>query len=68
VEIKKRKIVDELIERRHGTSINPPKPMKGEPDTKELDDADGYQAADVTSTGKRQRNVPISVEGQCDIW
>jgi hypothetical protein len=41
VEIKKRKVFDELIERRHGTSINPPKPMKGEPDTKEPNDADG---------------------------
>jgi hypothetical protein len=59
VELKKRKMFDELIERRHGTSINPPKPMKDEPDTKEPDDADGYQAADVTSTGRRQRNVPI---------
>jgi hypothetical protein len=28
-------VFHELIERRHGTSINPPKPMKGEPDTKE---------------------------------
>jgi hypothetical protein len=41
VEIRKRKIFDELIERRHGTSINPPKPMKGESDTEEPDDADG---------------------------
>jgi hypothetical protein len=32
---------DELIERRHGTSINPPKPIKGEFDTKKPDDADG---------------------------
>jgi hypothetical protein len=30
-----------LIERRHGTFINPPKPVKGESDTKEPDDADG---------------------------
>jgi hypothetical protein len=57
VEIK-RKMSDELIERIHGTSINPPK---------EPDDPDGYQAADVTNTGRRQRNVPKSVEGQCDI-
>jgi hypothetical protein len=41
VEIKKRKVFDELIERRHGTSINPQKPMKGESDTNEPDDADG---------------------------
>jgi hypothetical protein len=41
VEIKKRNVFDELIERRHGTSINPPKPMKGESDTNEPDDADG---------------------------
>jgi hypothetical protein len=41
VEIKKRRVFDELIERRHGTSINPPKPMKGESDTKEPNDADG---------------------------
>jgi hypothetical protein len=40
-EIKKRKVFAELIERRHGTSINPPKPMKGESDTEEPDDADG---------------------------
>jgi hypothetical protein len=32
VEIKKRKVFDELIEMRHGTFINPPKPMKGEVD------------------------------------
>jgi hypothetical protein len=32
VEIKKRKVFDELIERRHGTSINPPKPMEGKSD------------------------------------
>jgi hypothetical protein len=54
VEIKKRKMFDELIERRHGKSINPPKPMKGEPDIKEPDDADGVQGADVTSKGRRQ--------------
>jgi hypothetical protein len=41
VEIKKRNVFDDLIERRHGTSINPPKPMKSESDTKEPDDADG---------------------------
>jgi hypothetical protein len=41
VEIKKRTVFDELIERRHGTSINPPKPMEGKSDTKEPDDADG---------------------------
>jgi hypothetical protein len=41
VEINKRNVFDELIERRHGASINPPKPMKGESDTNEPDDADG---------------------------
>jgi hypothetical protein len=41
VEIKKTKVFDELIERRHGTSINPAKPMKGESDTKEPNIADG---------------------------
>jgi hypothetical protein len=41
VEIKRRNVFDELIERRHGTSINPPKPMNGESDTKEPNDADG---------------------------
>jgi hypothetical protein len=41
VEIKKTNVLDELIERRHRTSINPPKPMKCESDTKEPDDADG---------------------------
>jgi hypothetical protein len=41
VEIKKRNVFDELIERRHGTSINPPKPMNDESDTNEPDDADG---------------------------
>jgi hypothetical protein len=41
VENKKRKAFDELIERRHGTSIHPTKPMKGESDTREHDDADG---------------------------
>jgi hypothetical protein len=40
---KKRNFFDELIARRHGTSINPPKPMKGEPDTKEPEDADGNE-------------------------
>jgi hypothetical protein len=62
VKIKKRKMFDELIERRHGTSFNPPKPMKGEPDNKKPDDADGYQAADATSKGRWQRNVPKSIE------
>jgi hypothetical protein len=58
MEIKKSIVFDELIERRHGTSINPPKPTKGEFDTKEPNDADGNQAAsDVTSKGRRQRNV-----------
>jgi hypothetical protein len=38
VEIKKRKVFDEMIERRHGTSINPPKPMNGESDTNEPDE------------------------------
>jgi hypothetical protein len=41
VEIKKRRVFDKLIERRHGTSNNPPKPMKGESDTKEPNEADG---------------------------
>jgi hypothetical protein len=63
VEIKKRKVFDELIERKHGAYINPPKPMKGEPDTKKPDDADYDQAADVTSKERRQRNKPTSVEG-----
>jgi hypothetical protein len=67
VELKKRKMFDELIERRHWTSINPPKPMKGEPDTNEPDDADGDQGADVTSKRRRQRNVPKSIEGPWDI-
>jgi hypothetical protein len=63
VEIKKRKVFVELPERRHGTSINPPKPMKGELDTKKPDDADGDPAAHVTSKERRQRNKPMSVEG-----
>jgi hypothetical protein len=50
VEIQKRKVFDELIERRHETSINPPKPMKGESDTKEPDDADGE--ADTEPAGE----------------
>jgi hypothetical protein len=50
VEIKKRRIFDDLIERKHGTSINPLKPMKGESDTKEPDDADGD--ADTESAGE----------------
>ena len=33
IEIKKRKVFDELIERRHGTSINPPKPATAKPDS-----------------------------------
>jgi hypothetical protein len=41
VEINKSIVFDELIERRHGTSINPPKPIKGEFDAKKPDDADG---------------------------
>jgi hypothetical protein len=53
VEIKKRKVFDELIERRHGTSINPPKPMKGESDTKEPNDADGD--ADTEPAGELLR-------------
>jgi hypothetical protein len=40
VEIIKRNVFDELIERTHGTSINPPKPMKGRSDTEEPDDTD----------------------------
>jgi hypothetical protein len=50
VEIKKRNVFDELIERRHGTSINPPKPMQGESDTKEPDDAEGD--ADIEPAGE----------------
>jgi hypothetical protein len=41
VEIKKRKVIDELIERKHETSINLPKPIKSKSDTKEPNDADG---------------------------
>jgi hypothetical protein len=51
VKIKKRKVFVELIERRHGTSINPPKSTKGESDTKEPDDADGD--ADTEPAGER---------------
>ena len=40
VEIKKRKVFDKLIERRHGTSINSPKPMKGELETNEPNDTE----------------------------
>jgi hypothetical protein len=50
VGIKKRKVFDELIERRHGTTINPPTLMKGESDTKEPDDADGN--ADIEPAGE----------------
>jgi hypothetical protein len=57
VEIKKRKVFDELIERRHGTSINPPKPMKGESDIKEPDDADGD--ADTEPAGELPHIVDI---------
>jgi hypothetical protein len=52
---KTRKVFDELIERRHGAFINPPKPMKGESDTK---------ATDVNSKRRMQRNVPMGDEGQ----
>jgi hypothetical protein len=48
-------VFDELIERRHGTSINPPKPIKGEFDTKKPDDADGdaeYEPADEFLDGE----------------
>ena len=38
VEIKKRKLFDELIERRYGTSINPPKPVKAKPNPDQADD------------------------------
>jgi hypothetical protein len=41
VEIKKRTVFDELIERRHGKSNNPPTPMKSESDTEEPHDSDG---------------------------
>jgi hypothetical protein len=41
VEINKRRFFDELIVRRHATSIIAPKPLKGGSDTKEPDDADG---------------------------
>ena len=50
VEIKKRKVFDGLIERRHGTSINPPKPMKGEPETNEPNDAE--DGADIEPAGE----------------
>jgi hypothetical protein len=49
-EVKKRKVSGDLIERRHGTSINPPKPMNGESDTNEPDDADGE--ADTEPVGE----------------
>jgi hypothetical protein len=41
VEIKKRKVFDELIERKHETSINLPKPIKSKSDTKKPNDANG---------------------------
>jgi hypothetical protein len=50
VEIRKRKFFDELIERRHGTSINPLKPMKGEPETNEPTDAE--DGADTEPAGE----------------
>jgi len=50
VEIRKRKVFDGLIERRHGTSINPPKPMKGEPETNEPNDAE--DGADIEPAGE----------------
>jgi hypothetical protein len=34
-ELKKRQVIDELIERRHGTSINPPKPKVQEHESSE---------------------------------
>jgi hypothetical protein len=48
-------VFDKLIERRHGTSINPPKPTKGEFDTKKPDDADGdaeYEPAEEFPEGE----------------
>ena len=70
VEIKKRQVFDELIERRHGTSINPPKPMKGDPDTAEpdfeTDFVDNGQTGDLPdiedildSTGKVLNQQPM---------
>jgi hypothetical protein len=42
--------------------------MKGESDTKEPEDAGGDQVAtDVTSKGRRQRNVPMGDEGQWKV-
>jgi hypothetical protein len=70
VETKKRKVLYELIERRHGTSINPPKPMKGGSDTEEPDDADSDADTDpagelpdiediLDSTGKVLNQQPM---------
>jgi hypothetical protein len=65
VEIHKSMVFDELIERRHGTSINPPKPTKGEFDTKKPDDADDaeYEPADEFPDGElKEHAAKILVE------
>jgi hypothetical protein len=60
VMIKKKKAFDDFIERRHGTSINPPKPMKVKSDTKEPDNADGD--ADTQPAVER-----LSIGNRCGI-
>ena len=49
-EAKKRKIFDELIERRHGTSINPPKPTKSSKGSDSEWDSDSEDDSDEQST------------------
>jgi hypothetical protein len=70
MEIKKGQVFDESIKRRHGTSINPPKPMKGNPDTTkpnyDIVDVDNELAGDLPdiegildSTGKVLNQQPM---------
>jgi hypothetical protein len=72
VEIKNSIVFDELIQRRHGTSINPPKPMKEEFDTNEPDDADGdaeYEPAEEFPDGElKEYAANILVENMLSKW
>jgi hypothetical protein len=66
VEIKKRAVFDALIERRHGTSINPPKP-DANPDEEDEPQAESEDVEEpipdtehvVDSTGKRLLQQPL---------
>jgi hypothetical protein len=67
VEIKRRKAFDELIEKRHGTSINPPKPIMGESDSKEPDDGPARGEGNDFPMAFRFQRIRRKLGGRSDL-